>query len=151
MRVRPSRRPTCGLPWQNLEHHHFLEVDELMAGNDSITRWIEGAKQGEEEALQALWERYFDKLVRFARSKLESGSRRVEDEEDVALSAFKSFCMAARAGRFPDLKDRDGLWRLLLSMTARKAVDLKRYVNRQKRRVLGETAIGPAHAQDEKP
>lgn len=112
-----------------------------MAVDDSITHWIEGAKQGEEKAYNALWERYYDRLVRFARGKLANNRRRAADEEDVAQSAFKSFCLAARGGRFPDLKDREGLWKLLLKLTARKAVDLMRYNNRQKRRVLGESVL----------
>ena len=55
------------------------------------------------------------------------------DEEDVALSALNSFCRAAQEGRFPDLADRDGLWRLLLQMTVHKAMDLARHERRQRR------------------
>ncbi len=55
------------------------------------------------------------------------------DEEDVALSALDSFCCAARKGRFPDLADRDGLWRLLLQMTVHKAMGLARHERRQRR------------------
>ena len=35
-------------------------------------------------------------------------------------------------GRFPDLADRDGLWRLLVVMTARKATHLRRDEGRRK-------------------
>ena len=35
---------------------------------------------------------------------------RLADEEDVALSAFDSFCRGAEQGRFPRLDDRDDLW-----------------------------------------
>jgi DNA-directed RNA polymerase specialized sigma24 family protein len=38
-----------------------------------------------------------------------------------------------QAGRFPQLLDRDGLWRLLVVITARKAAHLKRDAARQKR------------------
>ena len=74
--------------------------------------------------------------------------RRIADEEDVALSAFHSFCRGAREGRFPELTSRDDLWRLLLSMTARKAVDLIGDNKRRKRRVLGESAIGRLYGDD---
>src|SRR5207302_1225832 len=47
--------------------------------------------------------------------------------------AFDSFCRAAGTGRFPDLFDRDGLWRLLVALTARKATHLARDEARQKR------------------
>ncbi|MGL4554749.1 MAG: ECF-type sigma factor, partial [Gemmataceae bacterium] len=56
-----------------------------------------------------------------------------EDEEDVALSAFASFCRGVEAGRFPRLDDRDGLWRVLFTLTVRKAHRLARDEGRLKR------------------
>ncbi len=104
-----------------------------MSSDGSISHWLVGAKEGDPAAVRALWQRYFQQLVRFAREKLQGTPRRVADEEDVALSAFDSFCCAARQGRFPDLADRDGLWRLLLRITARKAIDVRRSVMRERR------------------
>jgi hypothetical protein len=77
-------------------------------------------------AVEQLWQRYFHRLVGLARQKLADSPRRVADEEDVALSAFASFCEGAEQGRFPELTDRDGLWRLLVVITARKAGHLRR-------------------------
>jgi DNA-directed RNA polymerase specialized sigma24 family protein len=64
---------------------------------------------------------------------LKRGPRRAADEEDVALSAFDSFCRNAEAGRFPDLTDRNSLWRLLAAFTARKALHHVRDEYRLKR------------------
>src|SRR5215470_4484760 len=91
----------------------------------SITRWLAQLKTGDARAVQPLWERYFDRLVRLARKRLCAPGRPLadEDEEDVALSAFHSFCTAAPRGRFPRLDDRDDLWRVLVCVTARKAID----------------------------
>ena len=119
-----------------------------MDDKGSVTHWIHEIKKGESAAANALWELYFEKLVRLARGKLDGMPRRVADEEDVALSAFHSFCQAAKKGRFPDLADRGSLWRLLLQMTARKAVDLIRYNARKKRQVLGESALGKGESTD---
>jgi DNA-directed RNA polymerase specialized sigma24 family protein len=80
-----------------------------------------------------LWERYFQQLVGLARKKLQAAPRRAADEEDVALSAFHSFCHQAECGRFPLLHDRNDLWRLLVVLTARKASHLMRDATRQKR------------------
>ncbi len=102
-----------------------------MSSAGSITQWIAAAKRGDDEAVEALWDRYFPALVRLARGKLRGLSSRMADEEDVALSAMDSFCRAAQEGHFPDLKDRQGLWRLLLQMTVRKAVDLARHETRE--------------------
>jgi DNA-directed RNA polymerase specialized sigma24 family protein len=92
----------------------------------SITVWLEEIKQGNEEAAYRLWDRYFPDLVKLARKTLAGTPRRMEDEEDVALSALASFCKAADQGRFPNLSDREGLWRLLSRITHRKAVDVIR-------------------------
>jgi DNA-directed RNA polymerase specialized sigma24 family protein len=105
----------------------------------SVSRWLGPLQAGEPAAMQQLWERYFQRLVGLARLKLRSDCRRVADEEDVALSAFDSFCRNASRGRFPELHDRDGLWRLLVITTVRKAAHLQRDQARQKRRSASST------------
>jgi DNA-directed RNA polymerase specialized sigma24 family protein len=99
----------------------------------SVTQWIRGLKAGDAAAVQKLWEGYFERLVSLARGKLQAVPRRAADEEDVALSAFASFCRGAEQGRFPDLSDRDDLWQLLVLLTGRKAVNLARHERRQRR------------------
>ena len=104
-----------------------------MSSDGSVTRWLDQVQAGDANAVQQLWQRYFSRLVGLARQKLRHAPRRAADEEDVALSAFDSFCRNAEQGRFPDLLDRDGLWRLLVVMTVRKANHLIRDETRQKR------------------
>ncbi len=89
-----------------------------MSSDGSVTHWIDEIKGGNRDAAQGLWERYFARLVRLARLQISEKNRRVSDEEDVALSVFETFCRAAEDGRFPNLSDRDSLWRLLVRMTA---------------------------------
>jgi hypothetical protein len=48
-------------------------------------------------AARNLWEAYFNRLVGLARTKLRTAPRRAADEEDVALSAFDSFCCGVGA------------------------------------------------------
>jgi len=115
-----------------------------MASKESVSHWIGQLQAGEHAAAQPLWERYFRRLVGLARKMLQGTPRRAADEEDVALSAFASFCQAAEQGRFPQLRDRDDLWRLLVRITARKACKTLRDQRRQKRgggRVRGESAL----------
>jgi len=113
----------------------------------SVTRWIGDLKAGGDGAAQLLWERYFDRLVRLARTKLQASRRRfgaAEDEEDAALSAFDSFCRGAAGGHFPRLTDRDDLWRLLVVLTVRKALDqIERYgaAKRGGGKVIGEANL----------
>jgi DNA-directed RNA polymerase specialized sigma24 family protein len=88
---------------------------------------------GDGEVAQNLWERYFRRMVELARSKLRASVKAAADEEDVALSAFHSFCRAAAEKRFPRLANRDDLWQLLVVLTARKAIDQRKYNTRKKR------------------
>ena len=104
-----------------------------MASFGSVTDWVRRLESGDRTVAQKLWERYFQQLVRLARTKLGDTPRAAADEEDVALSAFASFCSGAERGRFPQLSDRHDLWRLLVVITARKAIDLAHHERRQKR------------------
>ncbi|HEV2969414.1 MAG TPA: ECF-type sigma factor [Pirellulales bacterium] len=117
-----------------------------MAPGDSITPWLSLLRDGHPEAAQRIWDRYFARLMGLARKKL--GGRRlgIADEEDVAISALNSFCRNAREGRFPQLADSDGLWRLLIVITARKALHLLRDQGRHKRG--GRAPTGSADSPD---
>ena len=90
-------------------------------GENSVTQWIGDLRTGDrDEASRLLWERYFERLARLAQGRLRAASRGSADGEDVALSVFDSFFQGIAAGRFPDLGNRDDLWRLLVTITARK-------------------------------
>jgi DNA-directed RNA polymerase specialized sigma24 family protein len=117
-----------------------------MAAPGSITALVERLKGGDHEAARILWQRYYPRLVALARKKLQGAPRRVADEEDAALTAFDSFCRRAERGQFPDLKDREGLWALLVILTARKVADQVKYDRRDKRgggQVRGDSALRP--------
>src|SRR5262245_60870661 len=118
-----------------------------MSAAGSVTHWVSLLQGGDHQAAQPLWERYFQQLVHLARARLQGTPRRAADEEDVALSAFASFCRGAEQGRFPRLSDRKDLWRLLVVITARKALDLSARERRRKRgggTVRGDSALpGP--------
>jgi DNA-directed RNA polymerase specialized sigma24 family protein len=121
----------------------------MPSNDESVTQWIDDLKAGDQAAAQPLWERYFERLVRLARKKLQNDRRprTVEDEEDAALSAFDSFCRGVDRGRFPRLTDRDDLWKLLVTITLHKVTDQVERAGRQKRgggHVIEEAAlVGP--------
>jgi DNA-directed RNA polymerase specialized sigma24 family protein len=115
-----------------------------MPDDASVSGWLDGIRAGDEADIQRLWDRYFQQLVRLAGKKLPGHARREFDEEDVALSAFHSFCERVGRGQFPLLADRDDLWKLLVTITARKAVSSVRHQTRKKRgggKVQGESAF----------
>lgn len=118
-----------------------------MPVDDAITQWIDELKEGDSDAAEKLWQRYFQQLVQLARRRLEGADHAAADEEDVALSAFKSFCLGAREGRFPELNDRKSLWSLLVAIAAHKSTDLIRRENRQKRGGTGTGVSDPDGSQ----
>src|SRR4051812_13397843 len=124
-----------------------------MTSPGSVSAWINLLKGGDAAGIQQLWEAYFPRLVGMARKKLQESPRRAADEEDVALSAFDSFCVGAARGRFPQLTDRDDLWHILVTITARKALQLLRHEQRQKRggtdRLASACHDGPETDRDE--
>lgn len=92
--------------------------------HESVTHWLHQLSSDEESAAQQkLWNRYFTQLAGIARARLKGAPGRDADEEDVALSVLDSFFRGARDGRFPNLEDRTGLWPLLVTITARKAIN----------------------------
>jgi DNA-directed RNA polymerase specialized sigma24 family protein len=114
-------------------------------GEGSVTHWIGDLRSGGDSAAQHLWERYFDRLVHLARQKLrDRAGGAVEDEEDAALSAFDCFCRGVARGRYPHLADRDALWRLLVVITVRKALNQIKRQGAAKRgggRLVGEVDL----------
>jgi DNA-directed RNA polymerase specialized sigma24 family protein len=95
-----------------------------MSSSESVTHWIHRLKDGERDAVQKLWEGYFHRLVRMARPWLRRAPTQVVEAEDVALSAFDSFCRRAEQGQFPKLFDRGDLWQLLVVIAFRKTCNL---------------------------
>lgn len=104
-----------------------------MNDHGSVSFWMLALKEGDELAAQKLWEVYWPRLIVLARKKLSGNRFRVFDEEDVVQSAMNSFFQRAEQGRFPDIRDRSELWSLLVTITARKAINRQRHALRAKR------------------
>ena len=102
-----------------------------MENSEHITNWLTGLKSGDEAAAQAVWERYYAKLLKLACRNMVALRKREVDEEDVALSAMNTFLRGAANGRFPRLNDRHDLWKILLTCTLRK-------VSKQRKRQTAE-------------
>jgi DNA-directed RNA polymerase specialized sigma24 family protein len=101
--------------------------------DDVLTEWLLHLAAGDEAASQQIWNEYFGKLVRLARRKLDGMPLRDVDEEDVALSAMNSFYRGMTEKKFDYLKNRNDLWKLLVTITARKAAAKLRRHYAQKR------------------
>lgn len=101
--------------------------------NDDITIWINQLADRPETSMEMIWHSYYEKLVVFARRRLKEMPRRQLDEEDVVADAMNSLFQGVKEGRFPELNDRNDLWKILLTITARKAAKAIRANLTQKR------------------
>jgi len=98
-----------------------------MSADQDLTCWIQRLGQGDSRAADLLWGEYFEKLVQLARRKLDGVALRAADEEDVALSAMYSFYRGMKERKFGWVSDRNELWKLLVTITARKACAQRRH------------------------
>ncbi len=84
--------------------------------------WILRLKAGDEAAVEQLVEVYYDRLVRFARRRLAGMPQQVADDEGAVISAMRSFFSCVEGGQFSRISNDDDLWRILATLTARKAI-----------------------------
>jgi DNA-directed RNA polymerase specialized sigma24 family protein len=112
--------------------------DRTMANTHSVTLWLQQLKQGDREAVQPLWERYFTRLVHLARTWFpRTPTTGAASAEDVALDAFATFCRRAEEDGFSRLFDRDDLWQILVALAFRKRCNQIQYEKRKRRRPAG--------------
>ena len=110
--------------------------------DDPVTIWIEQVRQSDDEAIKHVWQHFADGLQEYARGKIHPKTRRVYDEQDAVQSMFLSLCQGLKADRYPDLQNRDNLWRLMLVMTGRKISKRHRFdrqLKRDNRRLLTDS------------
>jgi RNA polymerase sigma factor (sigma-70 family) len=115
-----------------------------MSHDGSVTQLIHDLRSENpavrDVAARLIWQRYFHSLLELARSHLDKRVRRRTDEEDVAQSMYKSFCLRQQRGEF-DLAGRDELWRLLVTITLRKARNAVGAQRRRKRDIARDRPL----------
>ena len=119
--------------------------------SEIVSQWMLHLAEGDVDAAEKIWNDYFGKLVQLARKKLGGIPSRDSDEEDVALSAMNSFYQGLAQHKFDHLHNRDDLWKLLVTITVRKASARRRSYFSEKRghgQVRGESVFG--HPEDER-
>jgi len=113
-----------------------------MTTEHSITKRLAELRKLDPAAVHQAWEAFFGRLCRVANRRLGAGRAHAASGEDVALSAFASVCR--RLDQYPQITTRTDLWRLLVTVTERKAWKLLRAENRLKRgggKILDESAL----------
>jgi len=109
-----------------------------MPKNIELTvRW----QGGDEAAAQALFEQYAARLIALVRVHLAEKLAQRFDPEDVVQSAFRSFFVGTREGRYL-LRHSGDLWKLLVAITRHKLQHQVARHRASKRDVNREEAVG---------
>ncbi len=101
---------------------------------------LERYRGGEDQAAEDLFTRYFQRLTLLARARLSDRLASRTDPEDVVLSAYRSFFVAARDGRYV-LSQGGDLWRLLAAITRHKILREVRHQGAGRRSVDSEVSL----------
>ena len=121
---------------------------QSLDNSEPVTVWLEQLSQNSTEAAFHLWSHFCTRLTEFAGRRLSTSNKRVYDHDDAAVSAFRSLCRGVEERRFPDLRDRESLWALLITITARKIANRRRYDHQQCRDVARHVAPDLVRATD---
>ena len=115
-----------------------------MTGSNRDSQWdsvqsFDRFVQGNESAADEIFHRYIKRLMLLARSRLSKKLASRMDPEDVVMSAYRSFFLSARDGKFTIEKEGD-LWRLLVEISLHKLYRGANYHLAAKRSVDAEVA-----------
>lgn len=127
--------------------------DDSPRRGEDVVSWLAKLHHTDESHAEQIWNEYFPRLAKIARQKLGSLPLRSFDEEDVACSALDSFFRGVKKQNF-QLKDKDDLWRLLVTITVRKAHAQRRRFfadRRGKGRVRGDSVFCKPGFEDSAP
>ncbi len=102
--------------------------------NISTRNVFELVQHGNDDAAAVVFNRYVERLVLLARSNLSHKMRQKVDAEDIVQSAFRSFFVRAREGRFKIERSAE-LWGLLVAITRNKLLKTVERYRQQKRQI----------------
>ncbi len=105
-----------------------------MSHSKSNRELLDTWKAGDQDAASILFHRYQLRLMALVRSRLARKLARRIDPEDVVLSAYRSFFVSARSGRF-EINAEDDLWPLLVTIVLRKVAKQARHQSAEQRSV----------------
>jgi RNA polymerase sigma-70 factor (ECF subfamily) len=111
----------------------------IMPAEDSFAELMTRLRAGDEDAATQVFSRFTHRLIALARAHLDSRLRQKVDPEDVLQSVYKSFFLRHAQGELA-LGGWEGLWALLVLITARKCGRYARRFHAARRDVNAEAA-----------
>ena len=110
----------------------FSRLEGAQTG--SVTSWLFRLNSGDESVIFLLWKRYWQKLVKLAKTDLAAfQNRAADDEEDIAQKVFTEVWQCVRSEHASKPHNRAELWNLMIVITYRKIVDNQRSMLTKKR------------------
>src|SRR5437660_1853163 len=117
-----------------------------MSSDESFEVLIEKLRKRDPEATEQIFQRFAQRLVALARTRLARLPPQKEDPEDVVQSVFRSFFHRHAEGRL-DLRNWDSLWALLTLITLRKCGHRVEYFLAECRDVHREVSFQPPSSE----
>lgn len=117
-------------------------------GKHTDSNWFDYVTQQQVGYDELTVNRFGDRLIRLAKSRLPDRLRRRVDPEDIVQSVFRSFFSRHEAGQF-EFSEAPDVWRLLAAITYAKIQKTIRYHGRKQRDIGREShsndSVQPAH------
>ena len=111
-----------------------------MSGEEDSVELLARWKNGDETAATELFDRYVNRLIGLARSKLSDKMRRRVEPEDVVQSAYRSFFRKAGGDQYT-LENSGDLWKLMAAITVSKVRGQVEFHTAKKRGVYTEESV----------
>lgn len=127
-----EQQPSAEIP-SNLSPGQSIIPVKAPPSEGSVTWYFGQFRQGNDDALQPLWARFFPRLQGLAREILARHPIRAASADDAVQDALISFWQHVRGGQFAEVLNRDHLWNLLAQFTAYKTKRLVRQEAAEKR------------------
>ena len=116
-----------------------------MMSEKTSAKLVEDYQSGDESAAQELFDRYVNRLIALARSRLTSAMKRRVAPEDIVQSVYRSFFRNVQADRF-EVNQNGQLWGLLAAITINKVRDKSKFHRAQKRNISAEQSMNASQS-----
>lgn len=100
-----------------------IEIDpRIPKPPGSITEAILALGNSDSDAVQKLWDRYFQKLCGFVEGQMYQRHKRHFSADQLAADAFREIAAGLQKNAFNSVRNRDELWQMLMLIASRRTI-----------------------------